>query len=129
MRDADRPSSARNVLGGPLAPCCGDPATGFFRDGYCHTSPQDVGSHTVCARMTDDFLAFSVRRGNDLVTPRPEFDFPGLKADDRWCLCAARWREALEAGVAPPVVLAATHERALDVVTLEQLARHAVDRQ
>lgn len=129
MRDADRPSSARNVLGGPLAPCCEDPATGFFRDGYCHTSPQDVGSHTVCARMTDDFLAFSVRRGNDLVTPRPEFDFPGLRADDRWCLCAARWREALEAGVAPPVVLAATHERALDVVTLEQLARHAVDRQ
>ncbi len=129
MRDTDRPSSARNVLGGPLVPCCEDPATGFFRDGYCHTSPQDLGSHTVCARMTDDFLAFSVRRGNDLVTPRPEFDFPGLRADDRWCLCAARWREALEAGVAPPVVLAATHERALDVVTLEQLARHAVDRQ
>jgi hypothetical protein len=128
MRDADRPSSARNVLGGPLAPCCEDPATGFFRDGYCHTGPQDVGSHTVCARVTDEFLAFSVRRGNDLVTPWPEFGFPGLTAGDRWCLCVARWREALEAGVAPPVVLAATHENALEVVSLEQLARHAVDR-
>ena len=128
MRDADRPSSARNVLGGPLAPCCEDPATGFFRDGYCHTGPQDVGSHTVCARVTDEFLAFSVRRGNDLVTPWPEFGFPGLRAGDRWCLCVARWREALEAGVAPPVVLAATHENALEVVSLEQLTRHAVDR-
>jgi uncharacterized protein len=129
MRDADRPSSARNVLGGPLAPCCEDPVTGFFRDGYCHTGPQDIGSHTVCARMTDAFLAFSVRSGNDLVTPWPEFGFPGLRAGDRWCLCVARWREALEAGVAPPVVLAATHEKALEVVTLEQLTRHAVDRQ
>jgi uncharacterized protein (DUF2237 family) len=129
MRDADRPSSARNVLGGPLAPCCEDPVTGFFRDGYCHTGPQDIGSHTVCARMTDEFLAFSVRSGNDLVTPWPEFGFPGLRAGDRWCLCVARWREALEAGVAPPVVLAATHEKALEVVTLEQLTRHAVDRQ
>ena len=129
MRDADRPSSARNVLGGPLAPCCEDPVTGFFRDGYCHTGPQDIGSHTVCARVTDTFLAFSVRSGNDLVTPWPEFGFPGLRAGDRWCLCVARWREALEAGVAPPVVLAATHEKALEVVTLEQLMRHAVDRQ
>ena len=129
MRDADRPSSARNVLGGPLAPCCEDPVTGFFRDGYCHTGPQDIGSHTVCARVTDEFLAFSVRSGNDLVTPGPEFGFPGLRAGDRWCLCVARWREALEAGVAPPVVLAATHEKALEVVTLEQLTRHAVDRQ
>ena len=129
MRDADRPSSARNVLGGPLAPCCEDPVTGFFRDGYCHTGPQDIGSHTVCARVTDEFLAFSVRSGNDLVTPWPEFGFPGLRAGDRWCLCVARWREALEAGVAPPVVLAATHEKALEVVTLEQLTRHAVDRQ
>lgn len=129
MRDADRPSSARNVLGGPLAPCCEDPATGFYRDGYCHTGPQDVGSHTVCARLTEAFLEFSLLRGNDLTTPRPEFDFPGLRPGDRWCLCIARWREALEAGVAPPVVLAATHEKALAVVTLEQLSRHALDRQ
>ena len=129
MHDADRPSSARNVLGGPLAPCCEDPATGFYRDGYCHTGPQDVGSHTVCARLTEAFLEFSLLRGNDLTTPRPEFDFPGLRPGDRWCLCIARWREALGAGVAPPVVLAATHEKALAVVTLEQLSRHALDRQ
>lgn len=129
MRDADRPSSARNVLGGPLAPCCEDPVTGFYRDGYCHTGPQDVGSHTVCARLTEAFLEFSLLRGNDLTTPRPEFDFPGLRPGDRWCLCIARWREALDAGVAPPVVLAATHEKALAVVTLEQLSRHALDRQ
>ena len=129
MRDADRPSSALNVLGGPLAICCEDPATGFYRDGYCHTGPQDVGSHTVCARLTAEFLEFSLLRGNDLTTPRPEYNFPGLRPGDRWCLCVARWREALEAGVAPPVVLAATHEKALAVVTLEQLSRHALDRQ
>ena len=129
MRDADRPSSARNVLGGLLARCCEDPITGFYRDGCCHTGPQDVGSHTVCARLTEEFLEFSSLRGNDLSTPRPEFDFPGLRPGDRWCLCVARWREALEAGVAPPVVLAATHEKALAVVTLEQLSRHALDRQ
>jgi uncharacterized protein (DUF2237 family) len=129
MRDAHGSSSARNVLGGPLASCCTDPVTGYFRDGYCHTGPQDRGSHTVCARVTDEFLAFSRTRGNDLSTPRPEFGFPGLKAGDRWCVCVARWREAFVAGVAPPVVLAATHERALDVVTLEELARHAVDAQ
>jgi len=129
VRDADRPSSARNVLGGPLAPCCEDPATGFYRDGYCHTGPQDVGSHTVCARVTEAFLEFSLLRGNDLMTPRPEFDFPGLRPGDRWCLCIARGREAREAGVAPPVVRAATHEKALAVVTLEQLSRHALDRQ
>jgi uncharacterized protein (DUF2237 family) len=127
MRDGDRPSSARNVLGGPLAPCCEDPATGFFRDGYCHTGPQDVGSHTVCARVTDEFLAFSRRSGNDLSTPRPEYQFPGLVAGDRWCLCVLRWREALVAGVAPPVILAATHEKALRAVTLEQLQLHALD--
>jgi uncharacterized protein (DUF2237 family) len=127
MRDADRPSSARNVLGGPLAPCCEDPATGFFRDGYCHTGPQDIGSHTVCARMSSEFLEYSLERGNDLVTPQPTFDFPGLRAGDRWCICVARWREALEDGVAPPVILASTHEKALAVVTLEQLTRHALD--
>ena len=125
-RDADRPSSARNVLGGPLIGCCMEPRTGFFRDGYCHTGPQDLGSHTVCAQLTAEFLHFSVARGNDLVTPRPEFGFPGLRPGDRWCLCVARWAEALEAGVAPPVLLSATHERALDVVTLAQLQAHAV---
>lgn len=124
-RDADRPSSARNVLGGPLECCCASPRTGFYRDGYCHTGPQDLGSHTVCAVMTDDFLAFSRRRGNDLATPRPEFQFPGLKAGDRWCLCVSRWKEALDAGVAPRVLLTACHERALDVVSLEQLQAHA----
>jgi len=125
MRDPAFPSSARNVFGAPLACCCTSPLTGFNRDGYCHTGPQDVGSHTVCALMTDEFLAFSRRRGNDLVTPRPEFGFPGLQPGDRWCLCVSRWKEALDAGVAPPVLLAATHEKALDVVTLEQLQAHA----
>jgi uncharacterized protein len=125
-RDADRPSPARNVLGGPLQCCCTSPRTGYFRDGYCHTGPQDLGSHTVCAVMTAPFLAFSRQRGNDLVTPRPEFDFPGLKPGDRWCLCANRWREALEAGVAPKVLLVACHERALQSVTLAQLQANAL---
>jgi uncharacterized protein (DUF2237 family) len=124
MRDPAFPSSARNVLGGPLACCCTSPRTGFHRDGYCHTGPQDLGSHTVCAVMTAEFLAFSRRRGNDLVTPRPEFDFPGLKPGDRWCLCVSRWKEALDAGVAPPVLAAATHEKALEVVTLDDLLAH-----
>jgi len=127
MRDSDRPSSARNVLGEPLAGCCERPATGFYRDGYCHTGPQDVGSHTVCALMTAEFLAFSRAHGNDLSTPHPEFGFPGLAPGDRWCLCVSRWREALRAGVAPPVVLAASNERALDVVTLAELRTHALD--
>ena len=127
MRDSDRPSSARNVLGEPLAPCCQRPATGFYRDGYCHTGPQDVGSHTVCAQMTEQFLEFSAAHGNDLSTARPEFEFPGLVPGDRWCLCVARWQEALAAGVAPPVVLASSHERALEVVTLAELRAHALD--
>jgi len=127
MRDADRPSSARNVLGDPLASCCERPLTGFYRDGYCHTGPQDIGSHTVCAQMTAEFLDFSLATGNDLSTPRPEFDFPGLRPGDRWCVCVARWREALDAGVAPPVLLTATHERALDVVSLAELRAHALD--
>ncbi len=126
MRDPAFPSSAHNVYGAPLACCCTSPRTGFFRDGYCHTGPHDIGSHTVCAQVTAEFLAFSRRRGNDLVTPRPEFDFPGLKPGDRWCLCVSRWKEALDAGVAPPVLLAATHEKALEVVTLEQLEAHAL---
>jgi uncharacterized protein (DUF2237 family) len=124
MRDPAYPSSARNVFGAPLACCCTSPLTGFYRDGYCHTGPQDLGSHTVCAVMTEAFLDFSRRRGNDLATPRTELGFPGLKAGDRWCLCVGRWKEALDAGLAPPVLLAATHEKALEVVSLEQLQAH-----
>ncbi|NBT33997.1 MAG: DUF2237 domain-containing protein [Betaproteobacteria bacterium] len=119
-------SQSKNVLGGKLQPCSFDPLTGFFRDGCCHTSAEDFGRHTVCAVMTDVFLNFSVDHGNDLVTPRPEFRFPGLKAGDRWCVCAGRWREAAEAGVAPPVVLEATHERTLEVVALSDLEYHAL---
>lgn len=118
----------RNVLGGPLGDCSLDPVTGWFRDGCCRTDAHDHGSHTVCARVTTEFLAFSRSRGNDLSTPRPEFGFPGLKPGDQWCLCAARWKEAWEAGMAPRVVLAATHERALDLVPFEALAQHAIDR-
>ena len=112
---------ARNVLGGTLEPCSVVPLTGFYRDGCCNTGPEDAGSHTVCAVMTAEFLAFSRAMGNDLSTPLPQFGFPGLKPGDRWCLCALRWKEAFEAGLAPPVVLQATHERALDAVTLEKL--------
>ena len=117
----------RNVLGGPLATCGMRPMTGFFRTGCCETAPEDRGSHTVCARLTAEFLAFSQEAGNDLSTPRPGFGFPGLKPGDCWCLCAARWQEALEAGVAPPVVLAATHESALEVVSLDDLRAHAAE--
>jgi len=116
---------ALNVLGGPLAACSDDPVTGYFRNGCCDTGPDDTGLHTVCAVMTDAFLVFSRMQGNDLSAPRTEFGFPGLKAGDRWCLCVGRWREALAAGVAPPVVLAATHEETLAVVTLDDLERHA----
>jgi uncharacterized protein len=120
-------SSGLNVLGGPLLACSYDPLTGFFRDGCCETGADDPGSHTVCARVTDEFLEFSRARGNDLSTPRPEFRFRGLSAGDRWCLCAARWWEAYEAGVAPPVVLEATHEAALRLVPLRVLLAHAWD--
>ena len=116
-----------NVLGGRLEPCSVEPRTGFYRDGCCNTGPEDLGLHVVCARMTVKFLAFSAERGNDLSTPQPEVGFPGLKPGDRWCLCAGRWREALDAGVAPPVVLSATHEEALAVVALDDLKRHAID--
>jgi uncharacterized protein (DUF2237 family) len=130
-RDGDIPRGgggrARNVLGGPLAPCSMQPLTGWFRDGCCNTEPRDRGLHTVCAVMTARFLAFSKARGNDLSTPRPEFDFPGLKPGDRWCLCAARWQEAFEAGEAPSVVLAATHEASLAVCALADLKAHAID--
>lgn len=119
--------SARNVLGTALADCSHGPRTGFFRDGCCRTGAGDHGLHTVCAVMTAEFLEFSKARGNDLSTPRPEFEFPGLKEGDRWCLCAPRWKEAYEAGKAPKVVLAATDEATLSVVTLEQLKAHAAD--
>jgi hypothetical protein len=117
----------RNVLGEPLEPCSLDPMTGFFRNGCCSTGPTDRGLHVVCAEVTAEFLRFSRERGNDLSSPRPEFGFPGLRPGDRWCLCAARWVEAYEAGVAPRVVLRSTHERAADVVPLEALRRHALD--
>jgi len=122
-----RQEEALNVFGQPLAPCSLDPVTGFYRDGCCNTGYEDVGIHVVCAKMTREFLAFSKKRGNDLSTPVPEAGFPGLKPGDRWCLCAGRWKEALDAGVAPPVVLAATHEETLAIVPLEALKRHAVD--
>ena len=117
----------RNVLGGPLGVCSEKPVTGFFRNGCCDTSPEDIGRHTVCIVATEAFLAFSKSRGNDLSTPMPEYDFPGVQPGPHWCLCAARWREALEAGQAPQVVLAATNEATLDIVSLEDLKRHAVD--
>jgi uncharacterized protein (DUF2237 family) len=118
--------ATRNVLGGPLQPCSFDPATGFFRDGHCHTCAQDHGSHTVCAVMTAEFLAFSKSCGNDLTTPMPQYDFPGLKPGDHWCLCAGRWFEAYAAGHAPQVNLEATNESALAIVPLDALQQHAL---
>ena len=116
-----------NVLGTELKPCCFDPITGFFRDGFCRTDEADVGRHVVCAQLTDTFLEFTRRQGNDLTTPRPEFGFPGLKAGDGWCLCALRWKEAADKGVAPPVYLQRTESTALKVISLDQLKAHAVD--
>ncbi len=121
-------AKARNVLGGPLRTCSMDPMTGFYRNGCCDTGPGDYGIHVVCARVTREFLQFSRARGNDLITPVHEYAFPGLKPGDQWCLCAQRWKEALDAGVAPPVVLAATHISALEFVSLEDLLAHAIDR-
>jgi len=118
---------ALNVLGGLLSPCSSAPLTGFFRNGCCDTSPADMGSHTVCAVMTAEFLSFSRSVGNDLSTPRPEFDFAGLRPGERWCLCAPRWQEAFEAGCAPQVVLAATHQGALAYCTLADLRAHAAE--
>jgi uncharacterized protein (DUF2237 family) len=117
----------RNVLGGELAECGTDPVTGFYRDGCCSSGPEDVGSHTVCSVMTAEFLAHQRAVGNDLSTPVPAYQFPGLRPGDRWCVVAARWLQAYEAGVAAPVVLASTHERALEVVPLDALREHAVD--
>ena len=120
-------AGARNVLGGPLEACGRDPVTGFYRDGSCTTGPEDLGSHTVCAVMTREFLAHQQQVGNDLSTPLPQYGFPGLQPGDRWCVVAARWLQAYQDGVAAPVVLAATHEAALEVVPLEALREHAVD--
>lgn len=115
-----------NVMGGPLQACSFDPLTGFYRSGCCETGPEDRGNHTVCSRVTADFLAFSLKQGNDLSTPRPEYRFAGLKPGDRWCLCANRWLEAYEAGVAPPVILESTHDRVLEAVPLEALQASAM---
>lgn len=117
----------RNVLGGQLQPCGTDPVTGFYRDGFCRCGPDDVGVHGVCTVMTAEFLEHQRRAGNDLVTPRPESNFPGLQPGDRWCVVAARWRQAYEDGVAAPVVLASTAERALQLVSLDMLDEYAVD--
>ena len=127
MKERRTVPAALNVLGEPLAPCGLDPVSGFYRDGCCDTGYDDVGIHVVCARVTREFLAFSKRRGNDLGAPAPEIRFPGLRPGDCWCLCAGRWKEALDAGVAPPVILQATHEEALAVVSLADLKRHAID--
>jgi len=127
MSNQESSPPPRNVLGEPLSECGRDPVTGFYRDGCCNTGPGDGGLHVVCAQVSQEFLTYSRSRGNDLMSPVPAFGFPGLKPGDRWCLCAARWQEALAAGVAPPVVLAATHEAALRVVSLEDLKAHALD--
>ena len=121
------PSEDMNVLGGRLAACSLSPRTGFYRDGCCNTGAEDLGLHVVCVQVTAEFLEFARAQGNDLVTPMPEFGFPGLKPGDRWCVCAATWRQAFEAGVAAPVVLAATHEETLAVVPLSALKEHALD--
>ena len=119
-------SPALNVLNSKLQTCCSTPVTGFFRDGRCDTGPSDNGIHVVCAQVTDAFLQFSKKNGNDLITPFPAFGFVGLKAGDKWCLCAARWKEAYEAGVAPPIVLESTHIKMLEFVTLDVLKEHAL---
>ena len=116
-----------NVLGGELQCCCRSPMTGFYRDGFCKTGPGDTGMHTVCIEATAEFLEFSREQGNDLSTPVPEWDFPGLVPGDRWCLCVSRWKEALDAGMAPPVILAASHISTLEFVDLDDLKQHAVD--
>lgn len=128
MVEQPTPEEQANVLGEPIEPCSTDPETGYLRDGCCTEAPGDRGEHHVCAVVTSEFLAFSRERGNDLMTPRPALDFPGLDPGDRWCLCTGRWIEALEADIAPPVVLAATNEAVLDRVDLNTLRAHAADR-
>jgi uncharacterized protein (DUF2237 family) len=127
MTEERSTTEERNVLGGELEPCGIDPLTGFYRDGCCSTGPEDIGSHTVCTVVTAEFLAYQRQVGNDLTTPRPEYQFPGLQPGDRWCVVAARWLQAYQAGIGAPVVLAATHVRALDIVPLPALREHAVD--
>lgn len=127
MKRFDPREHARNVLGERLQTCSEAPVTGFYRDGCCNTGPDDLGVHTVCALMTSEFLEFSRARGNDLSTPMPQAGFPGLKPGDRWCLCAARWKEAFDAGMAPRVVLTATHEATLELVALAELKKYAID--
>jgi uncharacterized protein len=125
QRDSD--NIPRNVLGGPLQTCSDSPPTGFYRDGCCNTGDDDLGAHVVCVKVTKEFLEFSCERGNDLSTPQPEFGFPGLKPGDKWCLCAARWVEALRAGAAPRLVLTATHEAMLEYAPLAELKKYAID--
>ena len=120
-------TEATNVVGGKLETCCTSPMTGYYRDGKCNTGGGDFGAHTVCAQLTEEFLQFTKSNGNDLSTPVPEFNFPGLKPGDCWCLCASRWKEAMDAGVAPPVVLAATHALTLEYVSLDELKQHAAE--
>lgn len=120
-------TEARNVLGGKLENCCTSPMTGFYRDGTCNTGGGGLGAHVICAQVTEEFLVFTKSRGNDLSTPVPTFNFPGLKPGERWCLCAARWQEALTAGVAPPVILSSTHASAVEYVSLDELKQHALD--
>jgi uncharacterized protein len=120
-------TEATNVVGGKLETCCTSPMTGYYRDGKCNTGGGDFGAHTVCAQLTEEFLQFTKSNGNDLSTPVPEFNFPGLKPGDCWCLCASRWKEAMDAGVAPPVVLAATHALTLEYVSLDELKQHTAD--
>ncbi|WP_422134153.1 DUF2237 family protein [Endozoicomonas sp. ALD040] len=120
-------SDQKNVLGEPLQPCCLDPVTGIYRDGYCHTDKNDIGQHVVCARVTKDFLEFSLEQGNDLITPNQAYRFPGLKEGDQWCLCAQRWIQAYEADVAPPVYLRSTHEKALEMISFGVLKSKALD--
>ncbi len=119
-------TKSKNVLGENLEVCCTSPMTGFYRNGDCETGPGDIGTHVVCAHVTKEFLEFTQSRGNDLTSPSPHHGFPGLKPGDRWCLCVSRWKEAIDAGVAPPVVLSATHEATLKYVSLEDLKKHAV---
>jgi len=125
---AGKNNITKNVLGTALQSCCTDPMTGFYRNGSCQTGPDDFGTHVVCALMTKEFLDYTLAQGNDLCTARPEYHFPGLKPGDKWCLCAVRWQEAFEAGVAPNVVLESTHEKALEFIKLEDLKAHMVDR-
>lgn len=115
----------KNIFGEPLALCCNKPKTGYFRDGFCRTDASDQGSHTVCAIVTEEFLKFSKEKGNDLITPRPEYDFPGLKPGDKWCLCALRWKEAFEVGAAPKVLLEATNEKTLEYINIQDIIAYA----